>query len=115
MSEKDIPPLGPDGIEERICHRFMGMREDGSWIPCGKPARIHIFWTEGDSEWAGENGYVCEEHREEAITRWSWYAWHPLGACCGMPGALFFPAENVCRYDDDGLPVAEKMAREKVA
>ncbi len=105
MSDKPLPPLGPDGEEERICHRFSGHRPDGSWIACGKPAVAHIFWTEENLE----NGYACAEHRDEAVACWSMWRMHKLGADCGMPGALFYPDENVCQVPCDGDMVAPEL------
>ena len=107
--KKTLPPLGPDGEEERICHRFTGFRPDGSWIPCGLPAVAHVFWTEENLE----NGYACAEHRDEIGLRWSYWRMHGLGADCGMPGALFYPDENVCRCEE--LPTTvETEAHEPV-
>lgn len=102
MNDQHMPPLGPEREAPRICHRYTGAREDGSWIPCGSPAAIHVLWTPDY-----RHSFICAAHRYEAITRWRWHRYHELGACCGMPGALYFPAENVCRYAG-GLPVHEE-------
>ncbi len=63
--------------EDRICHRLV-KRGDYVWRPCGKPAVLHILWGEI------ANGYVCEEHREEAVRLLREENWHRLDPCCGI-------------------------------
>lgn len=109
MTEKRIPPMGDTIHESRICMRNLGFNPDGSDIVCGKPAAVHIFWTP-----TLENTYACAECSNEALSRWSWWRYHALGPCCGMPGSLYFEDENVCRYED-GLPVAEVKRERELA
>lgn len=109
-----LPPRFDTDVVERECGRWLGLNPDGSHKTCKKPAVIHIAW-----EWVGErevdNGYACEEHRHEAITRWSPAQHHALGACCGMPGARWYPQENICRYEEEGLPLVVTERKEVVA
>lgn len=101
MSGERDPVLGKE-VLPRVCGRRLGpLTEDRE---CGRPAVRHVIW---DPE-TMENGYSCEEHATEAVRDFDAYASHPLGDCCGMPGALFWWPDNECRYDEGGLPVAER-------
>lgn len=109
MRRKELPPLGGEQIE-RICARELGTNADGSEIICGSEPVAHVFWDEERLD----NAFACEEHWREIQDVFSCWRAHGIGADCGMPGALFFPDENVCRYDEAGLPVAE-VARKELA
>jgi hypothetical protein len=96
MNEK--PPVPLLGVKQaRVCGRLVG---DGS---CDEPAITHYFLNED-----AENIYACGRHAREIEIVWSYYQRHQITPCCGMPGALWFPDENTCRYED-GLPTAEKQ------
>lgn len=104
MSGPNLPPRGDTDQVARVCLRWAG-RE---WGPdanntCGKPASVHVFW-----DFDGDNAFACEEHAEEIRERWQPYQIHKLSPCCGMPGALWFRSERTCRYEEGGLPVAER-------
>lgn len=105
-SENHTPPLGdeyPDA--NRTCVRLMGHNEDGSERLCGTPASYHV-------DWGPALAFVCEAHAAEARERdWEVQAYHDLGPCCGMPGALWDYQQNVCRYGEDGLPTIEEPVR----
>lgn len=70
-------------------------------------AVVHLIWTPD-----GENGFACEDHRREALTRWCPYAVHELGPDCGMPDSRFIEEENTCRVPDEWSP--ELATREEV-
>ncbi len=100
-----LPARGEAGaFAERQCMRQVGDQSEGTRI-CGEKPAIHIMWE--DASDGMEPGWACAEHASEAVTRWKPLAVHPVGADCGMPGSMFFLAENVCRVED--IPVAEPV------
>lgn len=106
MSE--TPPfLGP--ATPRRCTRWMG-----PGMVCDLPPVLHVAWTE-DADGI-EGGFVCQEHVAELGIKWKFLAQHPVGACCGMPGAMWIEQEQLCRYVD-GLPTGEpgRVVAEPVA
>jgi hypothetical protein len=103
MTEPNFPPRGDTEQIARLCTRHVRGEFGPAESTCGKPATHHVFW---DYE-PGDNAYACKEHVEEIKRRWTYFQIHPL-ADCGMPGALWFPEERTCRYDEEGLPVAER-------
>ena len=114
MSEKKLTALlGPKVEDGRVCHLGILYRGGGSKTLCGRPAVAHIVW-EMDSAGGFRASCVCADHRDEVLNAFHWLQWHKMGPCCGMPGAMFFPEENVCKYKDDELPVAERRERELV-
>jgi hypothetical protein len=58
---------------------------------CNEPGVVHILWN-----YDLESGFACEEHREEALTKWSHYRYHPVGAYCGEDTGLFYDKTNEC-------------------
>lgn len=103
---KNRPPLGQEQIP-RVCNRLEGYDQQGNDVMCGQPAAFHLIW---DIETMA-NGFCCMDHAREATEYWHSDAYHQVGVCCGMPGSCYYPEENVCRYDEDGLPVAEPYRR----
>lgn len=95
------PLLGP--AIARSCTRWLGDHD------CGKPAVRHVIWDE-----ECENGFVCEEHRAELGSVWTFLAAHEVGPDCAMPGAMFFFDENVCRCEGDLEPAEWVEEREAV-
>jgi hypothetical protein len=43
-----------------------------------------------------ENGLACDEHADEARSRWVFYAIHPYEMACSMPGAVYSEELNRC-------------------
>lgn len=109
MRSPNLPPRGKTNQIARFCMKWTG----GEWGPaentCGKLATHHVFWDE-----EGDSTYACATHTAEIRRLWDYHQIHALSPFCGMPGALWFPAENTCRYDDDGLPVAEERETREV-
>jgi hypothetical protein len=105
QSKSNLPPLG-EPSQERKCSRTINGIVGPGEILCGKPAVHHL-------DWGPAAGYVCEEHREEALTRWTPKAHHPVGPACGMPGSVWFDAtwegeaQSWCSIPD--LPTAEPV------
>lgn len=93
-------------LGRRACSFLVGVFPDGSEDVCGKPPVRHIAWR--DTAEGVEPGWACQAHVWDAEA-FDCVGHHPVGACCGMPGARWVRAENVCRVDDDGLPVAEPV------
>lgn len=110
-ARENLPPLGHSGAgtgSERLCSRHMSgnMVTSQGEVTCDQPATHHIIWE--DTGTGVESGYTCDQHVAEVRRRWKPWAIHSLGACCGMPGALFFVEANECRYED-GLPTVEPV------
>lgn len=102
-----LPPRGePNGENERTCVRVTNGIIGPDEVLCGKRAVLHVIWE--DDGTSIEQGYACDAHAAEVRERWKPFATHPLGSFCGMPGALYFPAENVCRIDGE-LPTVEPV------
>lgn len=100
-----------NGSVGRICNLWVGGDLGTSnERQCTKQAVVHIFWTDED---APENSYACATHKGYALRTYGPWRVHDLQPCCGMPGALFFPEENVCRYEGDELPVVEVEREEE--
>jgi hypothetical protein len=89
------PPLFGPAIA-RTCTRWLGDHD------CGKDAVFHVIWDE-----EMENGFTCSDHLDELGTVWAFVAAHKVGSDCAMPGALFFPDENVCRCEGELEPAEE--------
>jgi len=103
------PIIGVRIQPERRCSRAVDPKDVD--VVCGKVAVIHILWNEEPDGW--EQGFACAAHAAETA-KWNPAYTHPVGADCGMPGSLFYAAENVCRTPPDGFPVIEAVAREAV-
>jgi hypothetical protein len=101
---RNLPPLGDEGAPDRKCSRTINGIVGPGEVLCGKVPIAHLDWGEA-------GGYVCENHFNEAVTRWQPQAYHALGANCGMPGTVWWQNEDgtsLCIYED-GLPTAEPV------
>jgi hypothetical protein len=105
VPQNNTPRLG-ELAPERKCSRTVNGIVGPGEVLCGRPAVHHI-------DWGPHAGYVCEEHREEALTRWTPRAHHAVGPACGMPGSVWFDAtwegeeQSWCSIPD--LPTAEPV------
>lgn len=95
------------GIERACACCVSGFQTDEE-VLCGMPATVHLIWSDADPV---DANFACERHRAVALSYEPEWV-HEVGSCCGMPGAMFFADENVCRYPEDELPVAEHVERE---
>lgn len=93
------PPFFDFVCPERACSRAVDI--DGR--PCGKEPFLHVIWR--DTPEGLEGGWVCVDHASELETRWKPLQVHEPGPDCGMPGALWFMDENICRCPDEDTPV----------
>lgn len=106
-----LPPRGAIGggtnVGERRCSRLVaGDQKTGTETVCGATPTTHIIWE--DTPTGVEQGWACSSHEPEVRELWKPLATHPVGACCGMPGAVWFHEANVCQYQD-GLPTEEPV------
>src|SRR4051812_10103288 len=95
--ERGMPSLGNVDAPERKCTRTINGIVGTGEVLCGKPPLEHL-------DWGPYTGYVCAEHREEALTRWKAQAHHVVGPYCGLPGVLwwnFDDGSSYCAYEDD--------------
>lgn len=74
---------------------------------CPRDAVVH--WTD---MWGNEGG-ACEHH-QGTISKQRLGLSHEVGPCCGMPGSHWDYEENVCRYEEDELPVTQEKELELV-
>ena len=91
-----LPPFFDLYVPERACSRAIS--NDGR--PCGRDPFLHVAWQ--DTPEGIEAGWVCSHHARE-LDRWKPLQTHEPGPDCGMPGALWFTDENVCRVPDEGV------------
>ena len=124
MSEGDylpatdtLPPRGGVGkaanMVERNCTRVIaGDLATGGETVCAAPGVFHIMWE--DTPGGIETGWTCDAHAGEVRELWKPLAMHRVGEDCGMPGSVFYPAENRCGYED-GLPTVEPVRTMAVA
>lgn len=101
----NVPRLGDDNCMPRVCQRLIepGRNENGNESICGEPAKFHVIWDIITLD----NSCCCLDHAREATEHFTPDAWHQLGYSCQMPGSMYFETENMCGYDEDGLPVGE--------
>jgi hypothetical protein len=102
-----VPPFFDRTVPERACSRAINTAGD----PCGGEAFLHVAWA--DTPEGVEAGWVCTLHASELSTHWPPLQTHEPGPDCGMPGALWFFEENVCRCPDpepESTAVAEREA-----
>lgn len=107
-----MPPLGHEIAPGRRCTRCLSGLGTDEEVLCGEPAVEHI-------DWGPHLGFVCEKHREEALTRWTARAHHSLGAQCGMPGSVWvdlYDGGSKCLYDElDATGVESRVESEVTA
>lgn len=108
MSNPSPPHFIREAHVSRVCQCQLNALGDHE-ILCGRLAVAHVCWTWGDP---AKFSFVCEEHDRKVCMRFDYHQKHPMGPCCGMPGSLWIPAENTCRYDEEGLPTAEKVEQD---
>lgn len=99
-----IDPIAPLGghAPPLQCNRIVNGSTFDAPDHCGREAKWHVIWTEDL-----ENGLCCDEHMEEVLAKWMFYARHPYRMECSMPGAVYLHDANVCLVDEDGLELEQ--------
>lgn len=113
MMQKPEPKLTRAGTETtRRCNWCDPELEPNSENACKKPALAHVSW----GAFGGRFSFFCETHIGPMTERVRYFKFHPVGPDCGMPGAIFYNDENVCRCDGSevGLEVCGPLAMEAV-